>query len=1786
MTKKRVVLRGMSLLLAGIMILSMGRESIWLSAANITEIVEEREISTGNDLPTVYLAEDFEGCTGTDGELPDGFEMTGNADAKLTSGFDKTDTGTSARLQIADTVDLSTTPDVGLAKRFGTDNHTGEIVLDWDIKTTDKNSSIFIEIRDAEEKGLTIANVKNGNSIRMGGKDFTDIGMKENDWNRISIALSFDGTNVTATLYVNGTLIDASKDIKLDNKNSSTGINYFRIRAKRLEQDKLTEDINGKKNVTVLLDNIRIYSGTELKTMEELAGSSNPDMPSNPEDTTDTKIVVHLVEDFELYDKQGVAPYGFEMTGNADAKLASGFDKTDTGTSARLQIADTVDLSTTPDVGLAKRFGTDNHTGEIVLDWDIKTTDKNSSIFIEIRDAEEKGLTIANVKNGNSIRMGGKDFTDIGMKENDWNRISIALSFDGTNVTATLYVNGTLIDASKDIKLDNKNSSTGINYFRIRAKRLEQDKLTEDINEKKNVTVYLDNMRIYSGTELKTMEELLESYIPDSLLDFNNELGIDVTDRLKNALVMVEGSTNSVFDNVRVKEAVLPENAPCKIDGILAVPLKYVVECFGGSVVLSAQNANINIGGQSTVIVPEEGVLFTGTDVMVSLEKVGELLGKNVYTDKKGRGLIVIGADNVPFDDSRDLVAENLKPQDTEKFYIEEAIKEVVYDRPSGEEVAKALIEKNASHPRIIATNDDFARVKSLIASGDETINAWYQDIIKQGEKHLEMSLPTNDLPDGRRMKGSRQVGPLVINLGMLYHLSDDAVKKEEYKSRIWAEVYTVSQFPDWNESNEFLNTAEFMEGVAIAYDWLYDAWTPEQRKILETALINKGLIKTLEAYNRNIWWIRTYPRANNWNAVCNGSSILALMAIGDINREITLPSKEKVSMETFAGAILDTAFNALEDFILLEYMPDGAWGEGPSYWEYALEYLVKFMASLETALGTAYGYDQTPGLEETAYFPMYMSGAVGSLNYGDASDNKVIAPEELWLARKYNNDKIASLHIDNMNILKVAGSELEMLWYNPKAYSSEQTLELDKYFAGTEVATFRSKWHDSNASFLGLKAGNNIVSHGHYDLGSFVFEAMGQKWAEDLGKDDYNLPGYSDLDGGRVTYYRLNPEGHNTLVINPDGTAQQNIEAFAKIEKTESKDRGGFAITNLTDAYKDDVESARRGVMLASNRTRATIQDEVIFKAPSTAYWFMHTQAEIDISQDGKSAILSKGGEHLWVGLNCNASDASGNPVDAKFVQMEATPLPVSPNPSGQNKNEGYRKLAVELNGVSQMSLTVTLIPVIGSLEETDTTVVPVALEQWAIEDGELEVPVLSGVTMDGQALSTFDSNVLGYDIDFSLDRTIVPEISVSYDETLYSVEITKATDIPGATKVLVSSLASPEIKSIYNFNFKLNPINGENEMLVELPIVAYEASAAQTDKGNVEANAFDKDFSTYWGAEGVQWIQVDLGKITTINSVGVAFIRGNERIFKYEIYTSEDGEEWENRYIGTSSGESLELELSYLKQHEARYIRILGHGNSVNKWNSYAEVRIYQLPVGEVIPEPSPSEPTESVASINGTEYASLKEAIGKAVAGDTITLVDDIDLGTEVIVQDKAITLDLNGNTLTAGYFTAFTGTNVVDTSDAKTGVLKVDADKCLLDAANTQMPVYNGKDGYVFVDIEKHEQRNSNVGDDTFELIFKPSFGTGTGAKNTLLAAGGEDAKVSIIIRLEWTDAKGKPQSKDLIYNDGMVEEVYGKGKAFYIKASGAKSFPDLKITPLVQSKLNASIKWLGTTFLAN
>ena len=103
----------------------------------------------------------------------------------------------------------------------------------------------------------------------------------------------------------------------------------------------------------------------------------------------------------------------------------------------------------------------------------------------------------------------------------------------------------------------------------------------------------------------------------------------------------------------------------------------------------------------------------------------------------------------------------------------------------------------------------------------------------------------------------------------------------------------------------------------------------------------------------------------------------------------------------------------------------------------------------------------------------------------------------------------------------------------------------------------FRSAWDDPAALFVGVKAGYNQVNHGHLDLGNFELDALGERWARDIGSDDYNLPGYwsGGRGGKRWSYYRLGSESHNVCML---GGAQQDPR---QVEVHQCEDEHRFAI-------------------------------------------------------------------------------------------------------------------------------------------------------------------------------------------------------------------------------------------------------------------------------------------------------------------------------------------------------------------------------------------------------------------------------------------------------------------------------------------------------------------------------------------------------------------------------------------------------------------------------------------------
>jgi hypothetical protein len=260
-------------------------------------------------------------------------------------------------------------------------------------------------------------------------------------------------------------------------------------------------------------------------------------------------------------------------------------------------------------------------------------------------------------------------------------------------------------------------------------------------------------------------------------------------------------------------------------------------------------------------------------------------------------------------------------------------------------------------------------------------------------------------------------------------------------------------------------------------------------------------------------------------------------------------------------------------------------------------------------------------------------------------------------------------------------------------------------HFPGVaDIATFRSAWNDLNAIFVGVKAGETDEHHKHLDLGSFVMDADGQRWAMDLGGDSdggsYTLPSYGDIKGTRWTYFRTNNHGHNTVT---PGDGLQSIHIAAPITKYGSTAERGFAIVDLTPIYPNAAASLHRGVALL-DRARVLVQDEY---QPSQSnlplHWVMITRAKIDVAADGHSATLTSGGRTLRVDLL--------EPAEAK-LSVGST----KPRLAAENQNDGTNMLRVDLNPGTEaqaVRLAVLLTPVGNKWPKLDAPMVK-PLAEW----------------------------------------------------------------------------------------------------------------------------------------------------------------------------------------------------------------------------------------------------------------------------------------------------------------------------------------------------------------------------------------------------------------------------------------------------------------------------------------
>ncbi len=557
-------------------------------------------------------------------------------------------------------------------------------------------------------------------------------------------------------------------------------------------------------------------------------------------------------------------------------------------------------------------------------------------------------------------------------------------------------------------------------------------------------------------------------------------------------------------------------------------------------------------------------------------------------------------------------------------------------------------------HPRLILLKGEEQAIIQQIGKHKEWATI-HKDILAECDRLMDVP-PVVRIKTGRRLLDkSRECLRRVFQLSYAYRTTKD----DRYLKRTEKELLAAAAFEDWNPTH-FLDVAEMTMAVAIGYDWLYNELSTESRNTIREAILKKGIEPSYDnQYNSFL------KAEHNWNQVCNAGISFGALAIAEDEPEL-------------AGKVINRSVESLPRAMIPSYEPDGAYPEGYAYWDYGTSFNVLFINAVEKALGTDFGLTKSPGFLKTAAFLENMVGPTGMAhNWGDSGLREGLAPAAFWFAQRTKNP---SLLWNQKRIMAGSSSSIgnrllpALLVWGTSMDLGAIKVPQNTVWVGqgeTPVALMRTSWTEPNAIFVGFKLGSPAVNHAHMDVGSFVLDAMGERWAMDFGSQNYNSLESKGVDlwnraqnSQRWEVFRLNNMAHNTLTF--DGQLQL-VKGYAKVDAFTEKTGNLSAISDLSKIYEGQVASSKRGIAIRDGKY-AVITDEVKATGkPTTMRWNLLTGATVKIL-DGKTVELSQNGKTMFLIFETKAKidiktwpttpphDYDAPNPDTQFVGFETT--------------------------------------------------------------------------------------------------------------------------------------------------------------------------------------------------------------------------------------------------------------------------------------------------------------------------------------------------------------------------------------------------------------------------------------------------------------------------------------------------------------------------------------------------
>lgn len=274
-----------------------------------------------------------------------------------------------------------------------------------------------------------------------------------------------------------------------------------------------------------------------------------------------------------------------------------------------------------------------------------------------------------------------------------------------------------------------------------------------------------------------------------------------------------------------------------------------------------------------------------------------------------------------------------------------------------------------------------------------------------------------------------------------------------------------------------------------------------------------------------------------------------------------------------------------------------------------------------------------------------------------------------------------------------------------------------------------------------------------------------------------------------------------------------------------------------------------------------------------------------------------------------------------------------------------------------------------------------------FAATGGTVATPTFSpaGGTYSSSQTITISESTSGAMIRYTVDGSAPTETH----GTIYTAPLTVGST---CTLQAIAYEAGFTDSAVASAGYNINSSGGSPAQIS----IAGTAVTDSSDDGNVAANTVDGSLSTRWSANGDgQWIRYDLGASYTISYANIAWYSGDARVESFDIQVSSDGSSWTTVFSGQSSGTTTGFEPYDFADVTGRYVRIVGHENTVNTWNSIAETQIWGF------------------AGSGGTAATpSFSPAGGSYSSAQTVTISDGTSGATIRYTLDGSIPTETNG------------------------------------------------------------------------------------------------------------------------------------------------------------------------------